>query len=72
VETGAAGDARARAAWFLQLGSAIHGRTDVAGLVYHDSGPGENAGTSWSVTADQQGQTAVTHVFTALAAGNLP
>jgi hypothetical protein len=72
VETGAAGDARARAAWFLQLGSAIRGRTDVAGLVYHDSGPGESAGTSWSVTADQQGQTAVTHVFTALATGTLP
>jgi cellulose synthase/poly-beta-1,6-N-acetylglucosamine synthase-like glycosyltransferase len=55
VEAAVSGPGKQRAAWLEALGAAMADRADIAGFVYHETGPvigGGAAAAAWSVDAD--------------------
>lgn len=64
VETSVSGTPDSRAEWLDRLGNALNDRSDVAALVYHETGPVAVAGPTdpaarpWALDADDQAPTA--------------
>lgn len=75
VETAIDDKPAARADWLTRLGQALSNRTDVAALVYHQTGPVAVAGPTdpaarpWTLDADTSAPAAFAHDAAELAAG---
>jgi cellulose synthase/poly-beta-1,6-N-acetylglucosamine synthase-like glycosyltransferase len=71
IEASLDGPATQRAAWLTELGAAMAARTDIAGFVYHQSGPVADpttkAAAPWAVNADPAGLAAYQRIAEQLA-----